>query len=69
MPVPLGSSSAGQPPSAHVSAARLMASGSVTRVALPSMTTSASRIDTAIVQRGSRSTLRHLRVPEPVWNQ
>ena len=33
------------------------------------MTRSASRIDTAIEQRGSRATLRPLRVRVPVWNQ
>jgi hypothetical protein len=39
------------------------------RAASPSITTSALRIDTAIEQRGSRATLRHFRVPVPVWNQ
>jgi len=43
--------------------------GSVSRAASPSATTSASRIDTAIEQRGSRATLRPFRVPDPVWNQ
>src|SRR2546423_5601541 len=33
------------------------------------MTTSASRMDRAIEQRGSRATLRLFRVPAPVWNQ
>src|SRR4029453_14168621 len=69
IPDPLSSGSAGQPPSAHALAARATASVSVTSAASPSMTTSASRIDTAIEQRGSRATLRRFRVPEPVWNQ
>jgi hypothetical protein len=69
MPDPLPSGSAGQPLSAHAFAMRASAPGSVTRVASPSMTTSASRTDTAIEHRGSRATLRPLRVPEPVWNQ
>src|SRR5690349_24953960 len=69
MPDPLSSGSAGQPPSAHAFATRARAPRSVTLVALPSTTTSASRIDTAMEQRGSRSTLRLFRVPAPVWNQ
>src|SRR5207249_6928074 len=69
MPEPLASGSAGQPLSAHAFAIRVSAPGSVTRVASPSITTSASRIDTAIEHRGSRATLRPLRVPAPVWNQ
>src|ERR1700685_443311 len=69
MPRPLSSGSAGQPWSAHAFAIRAKARGSVTRAASPSNTTSASRIDTAIEQRGSRVTLRPLRVPAPVWNQ
>src|SRR6476661_8231135 len=69
MPDPLSSGSAGQPWSAHAFAIRATAAGSVTRAASPSMTTSASRIDTAIEHRGSRATLRPFRVPAPVWNQ
>ena len=69
MPDPLSSGSAGQPLSAHAFAIRATAPGSVTRVASPSITTSASRIDTAIEHRGSRATLRPFRVPAPVWNQ
>src|SRR5262245_55920002 len=69
MPEPLSSGCAGQPWSAHAFAMRATAPGSVTRVASPSITTSASRIDTATEHRGSRSTLRPLRVPAPVWNQ
>src|ERR1022692_1286925 len=69
MPGPLSSGSAGQPLSAHAFAMRANASGSVTRTASPSITTSASRIDTATEHRGSRATLRPLRVPAPVWNQ
>jgi hypothetical protein len=69
MPDPVCSGSAGQPWSAHAFAMRATASGSVTRVASPSNTTSASRMDSATAHRGSRSTLRALRVPEPVWNQ
>src|SRR4029453_14315972 len=69
IPHPLLSGSAGQPPSAHALAARATASVSVTRAASPSMTTSASRIDTAIDQPGSRSTLRGFRGPKPAWNQ
>src|SRR5438105_12380205 len=69
MPDPLSSGSAGQPLSAHAFAIRASAPGSVTRVASPSITTSASRIDTAIEHRGSRATLRPFRVPAPVWNQ
>src|SRR5215469_13600308 len=69
MPVPLSSGSAGQPPSAHAFAIRASAPGSVTRAASPSITTSASRIDTAIEHRGSRATLRPFRVLAPVWNQ
>src|SRR2546429_8252813 len=69
MPDPLPSGSAGQPLSAHAFAIRATAPGSVTRAASPSITTSASRIDTAIEHRGSRATLRPFRVPEPVWNQ
>src|SRR5690349_23904500 len=69
MPDPLSSGSAGQPLSAHAFAMRATAPGSVTRVASPSITTSASRIDTAIEHRGSRATLRPFRVPAPVWNQ
>jgi len=38
-------------------------------LASPSMTTSASRTDTATEHRGSRATLRPFRVPAPVWNQ
>src|SRR3954452_7745065 len=68
-PVPLVSGSAGHPPSAHRWAARVTSAGSVTRAAWPSTTTSASRTDTAIEQRGSRSTLRCFFVPAPVWNQ
>ena len=48
MPCPLSSGSAGQPLSAHALAVRASAPGSVTRLASPSMTTSAPRIDTAI---------------------
>src|SRR5215467_3323214 len=69
MPDPLLSGSAGQPLSAHAFAIRATASGSVTRAASPSITTSASRIDTAIEHRGSRARLRPFRVPAPVWNQ
>src|SRR3954447_21405006 len=69
MPDPLSSGSAGQPLSAHAFAIRATAPGSVTRVASPSITTSASRIDTAIEHRASRATLRAFRVPAPVWNQ
>src|SRR5580692_4312119 len=69
MPVPLASGSAGQPLSDHAFALRSSAAGSVTRAASPSTTTSASRADTAIEQRGSRVTLRPFRVPAPVWNQ
>src|SRR5215472_13036746 len=69
MPDPLSSDSAGQPLSAHAFAIRASAAGSVTRAASPSMTTSASRIDTATEHRGSRATLRPFRVPAPVWNQ
>src|SRR5882757_7986823 len=69
MPDPLSSGSAGQPLSAHAFAIRATAPGLVTRVASPSITTSASRIDTAIEHRGSRVTLRPFRVPAPVWNQ
>src|SRR6266446_2312789 len=69
MPDPLSSGSAGQPLSAHAFAMRATAPGSVTRAASPSITTSASRIDTATEDRGSRATLRPLRVPAPVWNQ
>src|SRR5688572_11047471 len=69
MPVPLSSGSAGQPPSAHALATRATLGASVTRAASPSTTTSASRTDKAIVQRGSRATLRLFRVPDPVWNQ
>src|SRR5262249_53661326 len=69
MPDPLSSGSAGQPLSAHAFAIRATAPGSVTRAASPSITTSASRIDTAIEHRGSRATLRPFRVPAPVWNQ
>jgi hypothetical protein len=68
IPDPLSSASAGQPPSAHAFAMRATRPGSVTCAASPSTTTSASRIDTAIVQRGSRATLRPFRV-SPVWNQ
>ena len=66
MPDPLSSSSAGQPLSAHAFAIRATAPGSVTGAASPSMTTSASRIDTAIEHRRSRATLRPFRVPAPV---
>src|SRR5436190_19243782 len=69
MPEPVSSGSAGQPSSAHAFAMRATAPGSVTRAASPSMTTSASRIDTEIEQRGSRATLWPFRVLEPVWNQ
>src|SRR6516164_905135 len=69
MPGPLSSGSAGQPLSAHAFAMRAPAPGSVTRAASPSITTSASRIDTVIEHRGSRATLRPFRVPAPVWNQ
>ena len=69
IPDPLSSGSAGQPLSAHAFAMRATAPGSVTRAASPSITTSASRIDTAIEHRGSRATLRASRVPAPVWNQ
>src|SRR5438067_12410823 len=69
MPDPLSSGSTGQPLSAHAFAMRATAPGSVTRTASPSITTSASRIDTATEHRGSRATLRPLRVPTPVWNQ
>src|SRR3954465_7048088 len=69
MPDPLSSGSAGQPWSAHAFAIRATAPGSVTRAASPSTTTSASRIDPAIEQRGSRATLRAFRVLAPVWNQ
>ena len=69
MPDPLSSGSAGQPLSAHAFAIRATAPGSVTRAASPSITTSASRTDTAIEHRGSRATLRPFRVPAPVWNQ
>src|SRR5690242_6412303 len=69
MPDPLPSGSAGQPLSAHAFAMRASAPGSVTRAASPSITTSASRTDTAIEHRGSRVTLRPFRVPAPVWNQ
>lgn len=58
-----------QPPSAHALATRASAPGSVTRTASPSKTTSASRTDSATEHRGSRATLRPLRVPAPVWNQ
>src|SRR5687768_15635651 len=68
MPDPLASGSAGQPSSDHALARRATMSGSVTRVASPATTTSASRIDTAIEHRGSRWTLRAFRVA-PVWNQ
>src|SRR6266516_1435223 len=47
MPGPLSSGSAGQPLSAHAFAMRATTPGSVTRAASPSITTSASRIDTA----------------------
>lgn len=69
IPEPLSSGSAGQPWSAHAFAARATSSGSVTRTASPSTTTSASRTDTAIEQRGSLATLWPLRVPAPVRNQ
>src|SRR5438552_8226257 len=69
MPDPLSSGSAGQPLSAHAFAMRATAPGSVTRAASPSITTSASRIDTATEHRGSRARLRPLRVAAPVWNQ
>ena len=65
MPDSLSSGSAGQPLSAHAFAIRATAPGSVTRAASPSITTSASRIDTAIEHRGSRATLRPFRVPRP----
>src|ERR1700684_2262606 len=69
MPGPLASGSAGQPLSAHAFAIRDRPPASVTRLSSPSITTSASRIDTAIEHRGSRATLRPFRVPAPVWNQ
>src|SRR5262250_1438210 len=69
MPDPLSSGSAGQPLSAHAFAIRATVPVSVTRAASPSITTSASRIDTAIEHRGLRATLRPLRVLAPVWNQ
>src|SRR5262249_51676730 len=69
MPGPLSSGSAGQPLSAHACAIRASAPRSGTRAAAPSITTAASRIDPAIEHRGSRATLRPLRVPAPVWNQ
>src|SRR4051794_20714103 len=69
IPVPPSSGSAGQPSSAHALGTRATTPGSVTRAASPSITTSASRIDTAIEQLGWRSTLRPLRVCAPVWNQ
>src|SRR5262245_61266806 len=69
IPVPPPSGSAGQPLSAHAFAMRASAPGSVTRTASPSITTSASRIDTATEHRGSRATLRPVLVPAPVWNQ
>jgi hypothetical protein len=56
MPDPLLSGSAGQPWSAHAFAIRATAPGSVTRAASPSMTTFASRTETAIEHRGSRAT-------------
>src|SRR5207247_9531993 len=65
----VSSSSAGHPWSAQALARRVSVAGSVSRAASPSATTSASRIDTAIEQRGSRATLRPFRVPDPVWNQ
>src|SRR3954454_6273560 len=68
MPAPLSSGSAGQPWSAQAFASLATASGSVTCTASPSITTSASRTEMAIEQRGSRATLRPLRVA-PVWNQ
>ena len=55
---PVSSSSAGHPWSAQARARRVSVAGSVSRSASPSATTSASRIDTAIEQRGSRATLR-----------
>src|ERR1700685_2667127 len=69
MPVPPASGSAGQPLSDHAFAIRASATWSVTRAASPSITTSASRTDTATEQRGSRVTLRPFRVSVPVWNQ
>src|SRR5579863_10504105 len=69
IPAPVSSSSAGHPWSAQALARRVSAAGSVSRAASPSATTSASRIDTAIEQRGSRATLRLFFVPVPVWNQ
>src|SRR5215218_10338557 len=69
IPDPLSSGSAGQPLSAHAFARRATTVGSVTRAASPSTTTSASRIEELMEQRGSRATLPALRVPEPVWNQ
>src|ERR1700679_3243320 len=69
MPVPLAWGAAGQPLSDHAFAIRASAAGSVTRAASPSITTSASRMDAATEQRGSRVTLRPFRVPVPVWNQ
>src|SRR3954447_3727003 len=69
MPCPLPSTSAGQPPSAHTLTTRPSESGSVTRAASPSTTTSAPGTEMATEQRGSRATLRHFRVLAPVWNQ
>jgi len=69
MPEPLTWSSAGQPSAAHFAAMRFRVSGSVTFSATPSMTTSASRIETAIEQRGSKSRLWYFFVLAPVWNQ
>src|SRR5690349_13675289 len=68
IPDPLSSGSAGHPSSDHAFAILAISPGSVTRTAFPSTTTSASRIDTASEHRGSRATLRPLRVA-PVWNQ
>src|SRR3954452_15025784 len=69
MPDPLSSGSAGQPLSAHALAIRATAPGSVTRAASPSTTKSAPRIDTAIEHRGSRATLRAVRVLAPAWTK
>src|SRR5947199_5198361 len=63
MPDPRSSGWAGQPLSAHALAIRATAPGSVTRAASPSITTSASRIDTAIEHRGARAALRDFLVP------
>jgi hypothetical protein len=63
MPEPPASRSAGQPSAAHVAARRSRVSGSVTFVAMPSMTTSAPRIEMATEQRGSSARLWNFLVP------